>query len=171
MKGVGVCEVSRSDQMDMKYISFRGKIEILDFGRMSYSVINLPDSVLKNLPEKKTGLRLQGEINKIPFSLAIQHYGTNYQIIMIKKLLREAHAAVGDSVEVDFKVVDKEIVDVPFEVLEALNADAKFKAKWEKLTPGKKRSYIHPINQAKRPETKEKRLNELMKELKRNKEI
>ncbi|MEO0335519.1 MAG: YdeI/OmpD-associated family protein [Pseudomonadota bacterium] len=150
----------------MKYYAFRANIETLDFGRMAYAVINLPIKILNELPEKKTGIRLEGTLNESPFSLAIQHYGENYQIIVSKRLMKEAEVDLGEMVEVEFRLVDKQQVDTPFEILEVIQRDKSFKSKWEDLTAGKKRSLIHPIKQAKRPETKKKRLAELVKNVK-----
>ncbi len=68
----------------------------------------------------------------------------------------------GDSLVVQFCVDASDKVDIPVELERALWANAVASKTWNLLTPGKKRGYCYRISSAKRSETRQKRVEELI---------
>ena len=68
----------------------------------------------------------------------------------------------GGDVLVLFRIADQNAVDVPNELERALRANSNAKQAWDELTVGKKRGYAYRVASAKRMETREKRVDEVM---------
>ena len=77
--------------------------------------------------------------------------------------MKIASVQFGDRIEVSFKIADPDFVDVPQEIHMMLRADEKFQKAWENLTPGKKRGFCHKVATAKMDETKERRVEQIVK--------
>jgi len=70
-----------------------------------------------------------------------------------------AGVAAGDEVDVDLELdTEPREVAVPPDLAEALGADAHAKAFFEDLSHSQKRWYVEPIEQAKKPETRQRRV-------------
>ena len=68
--------------------------------------------------------------------------------------------APGDVLMVRLRKADADTIDLPNDVAQAPRAKGQT-ATWEALTPGKRRGLLHPINSAKRAETRAKRIANL----------
>lgn len=72
--------------------------------------------------------------------------------------LRDAGLCVGDELAVVLMAdPDPNQVDIPYELSRALAEEPEVQEAWEALTPGKRRTLAHPVAQAKRAETRERR--------------
>lgn len=70
-----------------------------------------------------------------------------------------AGVAAGDEVDVDLELdTEPREVAVPPDLAEALGADAHAKAFFEDLSHSQQRWYVEPIEQAKKPETRQRRV-------------
>ncbi len=82
--------------------------------------------------------------------------------IIVSKRLCQAALSRWRSLVVQFGVDASDKVDIPVELERALWANAVASKTWNLLTPGKKRGYCYRISSAKRSETRQKRVEELI---------
>ncbi|MEL6838395.1 MAG: YdeI/OmpD-associated family protein [Pseudomonadota bacterium] len=143
------------------YLSFEGQVVPMEWGKSVYTVLPLPDDIAKAL-QADGARRVEGEINDHPVNLALTKAPVIDQVFLWtgKSLLQEIGIAPGEPVYVRLRKAD-DSVETPEDVMLALRqADAT--AKWEALTPGKKRGLLHGVNTAKRAETRAKRIAKLI---------
>jgi len=77
-----------------------------------------------------------------------------------------ADVAAGDKIEVELELDDKpREVRVPDDLAAALDRDAKAKSFFEELTYSQKKWYVLPIEEAKKQETREQRLDKALQML------
>ena len=146
---------------------FESKVELHDFGRMAYTVAYLPSELSRQLPmDENPRLRIDGTVAGVPFHGAFQSAGDGrYYLILSKSLRKSAHLNRGDMVSVSFSVADQNAVEVPKELEFALNADDRARRIWESITAGRKRGFAHRVSSAKRTETRENRVEEVIESL------
>ncbi len=145
---------------------FEASIEYHDFGRMGYTVVYLPEKLKAQLPFKQyPRLRVDAEIAEHPVDGAFQPGQGKTYLILSKTLLKSAGLSLGDTVEVSFKIADQDAVDVPDPLRLAFKKNKKAQAAWDALSAGKKRALAHRVNTAKRADTVEKRVIEVIESL------
>lgn len=151
---------------DLEY-SFEGKVDLYDFGRMAYSIVYVPRNVLSKLPLRQyPRLRMEGEVHGRPFHGALQPAGSGkYYLLLSKRFLKSSGLSVGSRVLIQLRIADQDAVDVPDELRFALRANSNAERTWDQLTPGKKRSLAHRVGSAKRAETRESRVEEIIEAL------
>lgn len=150
-----------------KSYSFRTELDIQMLGAMKYHAIRVPREVQSEI-EFPTGTkqRFEGTVNGDPVSGALLPTGTGSYYIMVSAGLRKRlKLQLGDPVDVAITIVDPNVVEVPEDILEALQEDDFNLFKWEVLTPGTKRGFLHEITSAKSPETRQARIRELVDRL------
>ncbi|MEM1085368.1 MAG: YdeI/OmpD-associated family protein [Verrucomicrobiota bacterium] len=147
---------------DCRY-QFTTKITKRDFGRMFYTVVFAPKKTERevNLVENPR-LRINGRIAGVPFSGAFQPNGGEWYLILSKQFLKDAEVGLGDKVTVEFEVADQDKVDVPDDLLVELSRRSDVLEAWEGLTVGKRRGLAHRVAVAKRIETREQRILEVI---------
>ena len=158
-------------------ISFTAKIDIYDFKKYVYTCVYLPRDVVAKLPlNRHPRLRVNAMVDGHPCNGALmpdkagskqtEHllkagYAENEKVWYLqvpKKLLHQINKQVGDTVTVGLEIADQDAVVVPPAVRRLLAEDEILRSIWERLTPGKKRSLMHPILTAKTDSTREKRI-------------
>ncbi|MEM9184961.1 MAG: YdeI/OmpD-associated family protein [Planctomycetota bacterium] len=146
---------------------FEATIELHDFGRMAYSVVYVPPAIAERLPiAEHPRLRVTGEVNGKRFDGALNPAGKGrHYLILSKRFLKPCRAEVGDKVWVQFDIADQDAVDTPEELLRALEANAAAAKAWQSLTPGKQRGLVYRVSSAKRAETRERRVEEVIEAL------
>lgn len=143
---------------------FETLVELHDFGRMAYSVVYLPAAIAKRLGLKQhPRLRVRGEVNGAPVSGGCNPTGKDrWYLILSKRYLKQCRAALGERVYVQLEVADQNAVDVPLELQRALEANGKAEQAWAELTAGKQRGFAYRVAGAKRAETRERRVEEVI---------
>lgn len=128
-----------------------------------YTVVYLPPELATDLPFKShPRLRVTGEIADVPVEGAWQPAGDGRRYLMVPKgVFETAGVAVGDMVDVRFKVGDQNAVDVPDALHRALGADRDLADKWKALTPGAQRAFAYRVASAKTEKTIMKRVDEV----------
>lgn len=145
---------------------FAGRVASMVLGPWTYSVVYLPAEVAAMLPlDEFPRLRVRGEIGEFAFAGAWQPMGGKWYLKLSKEFLKKAECGVGDWVNVRFDIDDQAAVDLPEGLRVVLEGDAEFRAAWEALTPGKQRSWLLPVAQAKEAQTVAKRVAELRRAL------
>ena len=132
-------------------------------GRISYAVAYLTKELQKQLPlDKHPRLRIDGEVGGHRFNGALHPCRGKWHVLLPKKMMKKCGLKMGGDVLVLFRIADQNAVDVPNELKRALAANSNAKQAWDELTVGKKRGYAYRVASAKRMETREKRVDEVM---------
>jgi hypothetical protein len=130
------------------------------------TVIYLPDEIVSQLPEGR--VRTEGVLNGVPFALAPQYKNDGSRFFIVSSTLRKAAGIKeGDKVEVMFKLVDPDKVNIPEELQAVLEQDDEAMKVWQSLTSGMQRNFIIYVNSAKSTDAKIKRALESMEKAKR----
>ena len=137
--------------------------------RVRYTVLYLSDELERSLDfASGSRLRIEGELEGEPVALAfVPAKGSNHYMMVSNKLLERIDRAVGDPVTLRFDVTDPDKVVVPPELQEGLDVDEDALAQWERLTPGRKRSWAAYVDRAKRPETRRANVEEVVDRMRR----
>lgn len=148
------------------WLSFIGRIEPMEWGKSTYTVLPIPDEISAAL--KSAGAkRVDVELNDHPFNMALTTSpaipGTF--IYTGKTILRSAGISPGEEIDVRLRKADQGFVDVPADVMSAIRK-AEASDRWSALTPGKQRGLIHTVNTAKLADTRAKRIAQLISFLK-----
>ncbi len=147
---------------DMSAINFQTKL----FTIGSWTILRLPEDASALLPSRGMTM-VKGSLNGVPFKTLLEpdgKYGPgikpSHWFRPDKKLLTEASANVGDSVEVSLEPT-KEWVEpeVPEDLKEALAKSPKAKALWEDITPMARWDWVRWIRAVKTPETRQKHID------------
>jgi len=144
------------------YVEFTGRIETIDWGTSTYTIVRLPDEVAECLAAEGTR-RVEGEINEFPVNLA----PTRAPLIEAtflwtgRSLLDRIGLAPGDEVEVRLRKAPDDEVELPEDVAAALRAAGSTHV-WEALTPGKRRGLLYRIGTAKTQATRDSRIAKLI---------
>ncbi|MEM9343236.1 MAG: YdeI/OmpD-associated family protein [Pseudomonadota bacterium] len=148
-----------------QYHSFEGAVEPMEWGKSTYTILRIPPDITRAL-EAEGAQRVEGEIADHPVNLALTKAPVIDGVYLWtgKSLLKEIGIAPGEVVEVRLRKADPSEVETPDDLSKALRA-ADRTAEWEALTAGKKRGLLHPLNTAKRAETRAKRIAKLVAEL------
>jgi hypothetical protein len=110
---------------------------------------------------------VEGTLNGTPFRGRLAVYGGKAYLGLNKEVRAAAHIEVGDRVEVVLHRDDSpREVEVPQELLVALERDSAAKAAFEKLAFTHRREYARWIAEAKREETRERRVAKAVEMLK-----
>lgn len=147
--------------------AFTAKVQSLDFGKMAYHVVYLPVKIRDLLPlDKSPRLRTVGFVNGQPFQLALMPTsGRKWYLLLSLKYLKKCGAKLGDHVDVEFTLDDPDAVDVPPELRHAVDTNGRATQIWEQMTPGKKRGLAYRVASAKRPETRQRRVEAVLEEI------
>ncbi len=79
-----------------------------------------------------------------------------------KKLQKLCGVSLGDRVAVSFDIANQDAITVPCELQFALEANDAAREVWESWTAGKRRGFCYRVDSAKMPETRERRVEEVI---------
>jgi hypothetical protein len=131
-----------------KNFEFSGIVESVQFNKITTAVF-LPHHIVIELPRGR--LIAKGIMNGVPFSVSLLYRKDTGRYFPINLALRKAaNIEQGDAVNVTFKIIDPEKVDMPAELETVLNEDDKARKIWKKLTISMQRvlaDYIHSAKQ------------------------
>jgi hypothetical protein len=128
--------------------------------------VPLPDPVSTAL--RQAGItHVEGTLNDKAFRRALhEHDGGTLCLKFGKIWLDQMGLQIGSAVAVMLKPDDDpDRVDVPDELMAALQDDPQVLHAWEFLSPSRRKTLIYDIERAKRPETRETRIRKLIAEL------
>lgn len=85
--------------------------------------------------------------------------GEGHMMVVNAALRKAAGCKAGDVVEVVMEEDREErVVDVPEYLIKLIQSDAKTAESWEKLSFTHRKEYVREITEARKPETKERRI-------------
>jgi hypothetical protein len=145
----------------MSTIQFETKL----FEIHSRTILKLPEEESAKLPSRGM-LMVKGTVNGVPFKALLEPDGRYGQGIKPshwfspdKKLLNDAHAKVGDTVQVELEPSTEWIEpEVPADLKNALTTSPKAEALWKDITPMARWDWIRWVRAVKTPETREKHI-------------
>lgn len=131
-------------------------------GKYHYTVVYLPPTIASALPFAESArLRIEADVSGIPVKGAWQPARGRWYLMLPKQPLRQAGLSVGSPVEVAFRLLPQDEVEVPPELEELLRTDRTMRQAWTRLSAGKQRGLAHMIDSAKRPDTRRARLEQV----------
>ncbi len=154
----------------MSIIRFNAKL----FTIRSWTILRLPEDASTKLPSRGMTM-VKGTINGVPFKTLLEpdgKYGPglkpSHWFRPDEKLLRDASAVAGDTVEVSLEP-SKEWIEpeVPEDVEKALSSSQKAADLWKDITPMARWDWIRWIRAVKTTETRQKHIEVMLDKLNR----
>jgi hypothetical protein len=100
---------------------------------------------------------VRGTLNRLPFRGRIAKYDGGYMLGFRREIREGASVAAGDTVDVEIELdTEPRTVDVPDDLAAALDEEAR--ATFDRMAYTHRREYVEWINEAKRPETRTRRV-------------
>jgi hypothetical protein len=152
-----------------KQLSFQAKLENWAEG-MDYCAVPVPASVTQALGTKGPVLVMARVNDSEPFKVSLFPTGGGQHYIRIKaKVRKETKTKTGDRVRVRFTVLDRADVTIPTDLIKALRAEG-VADDFKSLPPGKQNFIIRRIDDATKPETRAKRIQDAVEAAHRRRE-
>jgi len=147
------------------WVSFDGQIEIMFWGEKVYSVLKIPEDVLRTI-DQFSSKRVDLEIRDFSYNLALTKAPIFDGVFLYfgKDKLTETNLSVGDIAEFRLRASDPNFVEISAELQEALMLNDAEKL-WNELSPGMRRTKLQPILKAKQETTKGRRIHALIHSL------
>ena len=138
---------------------FEATVSLHPVGTYNYTVVYLDSALHDELPLKITPrLRIEADISGVPVKGAWQPSGGRWYLMLPRASMKQAGIGIGSVVEVAFKLLAQDEVDIPPELAGVLKKNPKVRKAWDALSAGKQRGLAYMVASAKRPETKCDRL-------------
>ena len=153
----------------MSYFTHRFDTTIVHHmvGTLRYTVVLLDTTLHELLPLREhPRLRIEADVGGVPVKGAWQPAKGRWYLMLPKAPLKLAGLAVSDTVEVAFRVIAQDAVEIPAELAARLDAVKALRTAWGKQTAGTQRGLAHFIESAKRADTRAKRLAQVEAALK-----
>ena len=127
---------------------------------MDYCAVPVPAKITEALGTKGPVL-VMAQVNKSePFQISLFPVGGGQHYIRIKaKVRQETRTKTGDRVEVRFTVLDRTDVEIPDDLMNALESEG-LTTSFKSLPPGKQNFIIRRIDDAVKLETRRNRIQE-----------
>ncbi|MDZ7630272.1 MAG: YdeI/OmpD-associated family protein [Gemmatimonadaceae bacterium] len=139
--------------------SFETRIARHAVGTYHYTVVYLDPSLHGALPlEQHARLRIEADVSGGPVKGVWQPARGRWYLMLPKDGLKAAGLRIGSSVEVSFRVLPQDDVDIPAELAALLAVNKRVRTAWDGLTAGKQRGLAYMVASAKRAETRAARL-------------
>ncbi|GAA5504575.1 YdeI/OmpD-associated family protein [Novipirellula caenicola] len=144
-----------------KTYSFEATLENWAEG-MDYCAAPVPTEITKALGTKAAVLVMARVNDSQPFKVSLFPVGGGKHYIRIKaSVRRETKTKTGDRIQLRIKVLDRDDVEIPDDLMMAMHADGVEEA-FMSLSPGKRNYIVRRIEDAVKPETRDKRIQEAL---------
>lgn len=129
---------------------------------MDYCAVPVPAEITKALGTTGPVLVMACVNDSEPFQVSLFPVGGGQHYIRIKaKVRQETNTRTGDLIHVRMTVLDRDSVTIPEDLLSALQAELVVEA-FKSLPPGKQNFMIRRIDEAAKPQTREKRIRDVV---------
>lgn len=111
--------------------------------------------------------RVRGTVNGVPFRSSVMKYSGIFHMGVHKATLAKAGVKGGDRIEVAVELDTEPLPtdEVPSDLAKAIAKDAVAKAAWARLRPSHKREHVKAVMEAKKPETRVRRIDKALEML------
>ena len=149
-------------------LSFEATLENWAEG-MDYCAVPVPAKITEALGTHGAVLVSARLNDSAPFKVSLFPVGGGRHYIRIKaKVRKETRTKAGDPVHIHITVLDRAAVTYPADLLSALRAKGATKD-FKALPPGRQNFIIRRIDEAVKPETRQKRIQDAVTEVQRGK--
>ncbi len=140
----------------MKQHKFKVKL----FGQEGSSVAALqPPFNVVEVFQRKGRVPVKGTINSFPFRSSLMNMGDGHMMVVNAELRAGAKCKAGDTVSVVMELdEDARKIELPAYLKKIIASDPVAKEAWQKLAFTHQKEHVRAIEDAKRPETREKRI-------------
>lgn len=135
-------------------------------GRPSWTVCRVPFDVVEAYGARGR-VRVRGKINGLPFRTTLIQGGPGMHHIVVNREMRESlDVAAGDVVRVEMQLDPRQRkILIPADLRRALARDAKARARFVGLPPSHQKRYADYIAEARRPESRRRRIQDSLRRL------
>jgi hypothetical protein len=135
---------------------FTAKLEPVPHGGL---FVVVPAEVASNA-HLAHGARVRGTLNGVAYRSSLMKYSGVFHLGVHKATAGAAGVARGTRVEITIEIDDEPLPTdvVPDDLAAALAGDSRASASWQKLAPAVRRGYVKSVLEAKRQETRERRV-------------
>src|ERR1019366_2523512 len=152
-----------------RQLSFEAKLENWAEG-MDYCAVPVPGKITQALGTKGAVLVMARVNQSEPFKVSLFPVGGGRHYIRIKaKVRKETGTKTGDRVRMRITVLDRADVTIPKDLMVALRAEG-VTEEFKSLPPGKQNFIVRRIDDAAKPETRDKRIQEAVEAAHRRRE-
>ena len=121
--------------------------------------VTLPPAVKKKLGVGKARLPIAGTAEGVPFRTSAMNMGSGHMFVFTQELQKATGKHAGDTVSFEiWPDTEPRTVAVPRELLRALSANAAAKKNFDAMSFTHRKEFARWIEEAKRPETRARRL-------------
>jgi hypothetical protein len=134
------------------------------FGREGTEIAGLtPPFDVGEVFGRKGRVPVKGTINGFPFRSSLMNMGDGYMMAVNAAMRVGGKCKAGDKVKVVMEL-DEDVrkVEVPAYLKKIINSDAVTKERWAKLSFTHQKEYVREIEGAKKKETRERRIAQMM---------
>lgn len=115
---------------------------------------------------------IKGTVNKFPFRSTLCNMGGDYFFVVNKEMRAGAKCKVGDTADIVIQRDREErVVAVPAYIKKVIATNKKAQATWDSLSFTCKKEWVRAIDEAKREETKQSRMEKMMAAMKAGKRV
>ena len=140
-------------------LSFQAELESWAEG-MDYCAVPVPAEITEALGTKGPVLVMARVNESAAFQVSLFPVGGGRHYIRIKaKVRQDTGTKIGERIKVRITFLDRGQVKIPEDLMNALRAE-KAEASFKSLPPGKQNFIVRRINEAAKPRTREKRIQE-----------
>jgi hypothetical protein len=144
------------------------KVKLIGHEGTSVAALKPPFDVVEVF-HRKSRVPVKGTINGFPFRSSLMNMGDGHMMAVNAQLRAGANCKGGDTVDVVMELdEDERKVEVPAYLKKIINSDAKAKEFWPRLSYTHQKEWVRAVEDAKKPETREKRIAEMMDALRKN---
>jgi hypothetical protein len=145
-------------------LSFEATLENWAEG-LDYCAVPVPATITEALGTHAAVLVMARVNDSAPFKVSLFPVGGGRHYLRIKaKVRKETHTKAGDPVHIRITVLDRADVTYPADLLAALRAAGATTA-FKALPPGRRNFIIRRIDEAVKPETRRKRIQDAVHEV------
>lgn len=128
--------------------------------------VEVPFDVEKAFGAKKP--RVRAMIDGVPYrGLLTRMGGPNHILIILKGIREQIGKTFGDEVQVSVELdTDERVIEIPQDLMKELKKDKEAKVFFNKLSYTHQREYVLWINEAKKEETRQRRIKKTIEMLK-----
>ena len=117
---------------------------------------------------RKGRVPVKGTINGFPFRSSLMNMGDGHMMAINAEMRAGGKCKAGDSVKVVMELDEGERkVEVPAYLKKIINSDPQAKERWAKLSFTHQKEYVRAIEDAKKDETRQRRIEQMMDALRR----
>lgn len=145
------------------------KTKLIGHSEMDAAALKPPFDVLEVF-QRKGRVPVKGTINGFPFRSSLMNMGEGHMMAVNAQMRAGANCKAGDTVDVvmEFDAEERK-VEVPAYLKKIIAADSVTMGNWEKLSFTHQKEHVRAIEDAKKPETREKRIAAMMEMLRTKK--